>query len=93
MTALNYTVAFGVLGVAFYLTTLFVPNDFRPIKTQGQRLFLGLVLVVWYGLTPLMYWRDLASMPQWAVACFLIGTGFGLSAGLLVMRARKRVVS
>ena len=90
---MTHLVVFGVLGACFYLTVLFVPDELRPLRPRGQRMVFGAVLVLWYGLTPVLYWHRLAALPHWAAACSLIGTGFGVAAGLLVMRARQRVVS
>ena len=90
---MTHLVVFGVLGACFYLTVLFVPDELRPLRPRGRRMVFGAVLVLWYGLTPALYWHRLAALPHWAAACSLIGTGFGVAAGLMVMRARQRVVS
>lgn len=81
-----YPASLGLLGIGFYLTALFTPDDDRPPRSRNMRLLLGFVLLIWYGLSPLLRWQDLSGMPPWAEACFLIGTGFGAAAGLLLIK-------
>lgn len=78
-------VGFGVILILAFLVALFRMATIR-IESQRTGAITGFALLFMAVMQVLMVWGGLRSLPDWALVVVLIGTGFGMSAGLLMIK-------
>ena len=78
-------VAFGVILILVFLVALFRMATVR-IASQRTGAITGLAFLFMAVMQVLMVWGGLRSLPDWALVVVLVGTGFGMSAGLLMIK-------
>ena len=79
--------SWGFIGIAFFIAAFLevaiLPSKAKAIK---HRAIFGAAVFLMCLIQLPMRWENLQEMPKIALVVFLVGIGFGMAAGLLMIK-------
>jgi hypothetical protein len=93
MKLIEYShVVLGVMGAILFCTALWEIKGMILKKEQPYRRALtGWAMSLFFLMQIVMFYENMQNYPKWATIVVLVGIGFGISGGVLIIRSSKGI--